>query len=143
VSLLLLFNNHPPWYRSLLESANRLMSDGQREIAVVTAQMACEIYTETAFSTLFRKKAVQYLEDSIAGLLPSYNLGNDRVRNLYVALTGDNIQDQPFWSRYKSAVSLRNGAIHRGERVSEIQAQDALRAFEEVVHHIESVVKGV
>jgi hypothetical protein len=100
MSLLLLFNQ-PPWYRVLLETAKRLISESENEIAVVTAQMACEIYTESVLSAMFAKRGVQYLENSIDDLLPSYNLANDRVRNVTLALSNDKIQETPFWSGFK------------------------------------------
>jgi len=140
MTLLLLFNQ-PPYYRVLLNTAQRLIAQNEPEIAVVTAQMACEIYTEQMFTAMFKKRGVDFLEEAIDELLPNYNLGNEKVRKIYIALCGDMIQNASFWLRFKEAVKLRNGAVHGGNRISKQQAEDACQAFSELVQHIEAVLR--
>ena len=125
--------------RDLLDSARDMITRGRHEIAVVTAQMACEICAERVLHTYFRFKDVKYLEDAIEDLLPSYNLANEKVRRIYSALTGDAIHQQYFWSEYKTMVSIRNKAVHAGARIQESQAQMVCRIASSVVKHLQAV----
>jgi HEPN domain-containing protein len=125
--------------RELLKSAKDMITGGRHEIAVVTAQMACEICVERVLRTYFRFKEVTYLEDAIEDLLPSYNLANEKVRRIYSALTGDAIHQQYFWSEYKTMVSIRNKAVHAGARIQESQAQMVCRIASSVVKHLQAV----
>ena len=123
----------------LLDAAREMIGRSRYEVSVVTAQMACEICVERVLRTYFRKRDVAYMEDSVDDLLPSYNLANDKVRRVYVALTDDPIHQQFFWSEYKSMVSIRNKAVHAGARVQESQAQMVSRIAHLVVKHLQAV----
>ena len=116
-----------------------MAASGRYEVSVVTAQMACEICSERVLRSYFASSRVGFLEDAIDDLLPSYNLANDKVRSLYVALTQDSIQQQFFWSEYKTVVSIRNKAVHAGERVQASQSQLVLRVAKLVVKHLQAV----
>ena len=123
----------------LLDAAREMIDRGRHEVSVVTAQMACEICAERVLRIYFRARNVAYLEDAIEDLLPSYNLANDKVRRMYVALTGDQIHQQYFWSEYKTMVSIRNKTVHAGGRIQESQAQMVYRIAHSVVKHLQSV----
>ena len=142
MSLLLLFNQ-PPYYRLLLDTARQLLQQNHREIVLVTAQMACENYTEQIFVAAYHKKGIAYLEQPIDDLVPSYNLANEKVRSLYVALTGDRIHDQPFWPKYKELVTLRNKVMHSGARVSKDQAEEACKVADQLVTHLTAIIQAV
>jgi hypothetical protein len=123
----------------LLHAARQMMVTGRHEISVVTAQMACEVCAERVIRAHFRARGVEYLEDSVEDLLPSYNLANEKVRRLYVALTQDPIHQQYFWSEYKTMVTIRNKAVHAGGRIQESQAQMVARIAASVVKHLQAV----
>jgi hypothetical protein len=123
----------------LLDAAREMISRERYEVSVVTAQMACEICTERVLRVYFRAKKVVFLEESIEELLPSYNLANDKVRHIYIALTDDSIHKQFFWAEYKTMVSIRNKAVHSGVRVQESQAQMVLRIASSVVKHLQAM----
>jgi hypothetical protein len=142
MSLLLLFNQLP-YHRELLDSARRLAANGDHEISVVTAQMACEIFVEQAFVRLYEKKGLVHLEGPIDDLIPSYNLGNDKVRALYRALTGDDVAAASFWPDFKELVKIRNSAVHGGRRVQRSEADGASIAAEKLVEHVDRVVAAV
>jgi len=137
VSLLLLINQLP-YHRTLLDTADALVAR-QPAVALVTAHMACEIYVEQIMSAAFTKRGVAELEDSITELFPSNNLANERIRNVYVALTGDRIQEAAFWARFKESSSLRNQAVHHGARVSPDQGRAACAVARELVAHLDSI----
>src|SRR3712207_384594 len=90
-----------PRFWVLLETAKDLNDDGYPEAAIVTAHSACEIFTQLVFPRLLRAKGYAHLDEPIRKLLASvsrnYHIGHDEVRDLYVALSGDRIQHEPFW----------------------------------------------
>lgn len=123
----------------LLDAAREMIHRGRYEVSVVTCQMACEVCVERVLETYFRARKVKFMEESIEDLLPSYNLANDKVRKIYIALTEDAINWQFFWAEYKTMVSIRNKAIHAGTRIQESQAQMVLRIATSVVKHLQLV----
>ncbi|MCZ4314626.1 hypothetical protein O4H66_14550 [Comamonadaceae bacterium G21597-S1] len=127
----------------LLETAGEMIERGRYEVSVVTSQMACEISVERVLRAYFKHQPVMHLESAIEDLLPSYNLANDKVRNLYTALTNDRVSQAHFWSEYKTVVSIRNKAVHAGMRVQESQAQLVLRVCILVVKHLGRVALEV
>ena len=106
------------------------------EIAVVTAQMACEIQVERVLRAWFACRALTDLESAIDDLLPGYNLSNEKLRKLYTSLTGDAIQHQSFWGEYKVLVSLRNKAVHAGVRLQETHAKVGISAAQRMLRHL-------
>lgn len=128
--------------QQLLDAAAEMAASGRHEIAVVTAQMACEICVERVLRAYFIGRRVSFLEEAVDDLLPSYNLASEKVRAVYVALTGDPIHQHFFWSEYKVVVTLRNKAVHAGRRLQESQAQMVLRVVKLVVKHLQSIEQG-
>lgn len=123
----------------LLEAARDMTLLGRHEVSVVTAQMACEICVERVLRTYFAFQNLAFLEQAVEDLLPSYNLANDKVRRIYIALTGDAIHKEYFWPEYKTMVSIQNKAVHAGDRVQESQAQMVGRIAASVVKHLQTV----
>jgi hypothetical protein len=142
MSLLILFNQ-PPYHRTLLESADRLLSQNEPAAALVMAHMACEIYTEQVIVLAFQKRGFAELQDSVMDLFSTHSLANDRLRKLYLALTRDPIAQTSFWSRFKASSQLRNEAVHHGARVSVDQARDACAVAREFVAHVDAVAKSL
>jgi len=118
---------------ALLTTAQRLIADGEFSIAVVVAHMACEISAERALSRAFAAKGIGYLEESVEDLLPGYNLANDRVRNLYNTVTGNEIQKQSFWQAFKESATRRNRAVHMGRIVTKAEAEASFKAASDLV----------
>jgi hypothetical protein len=80
--------------------------------------MAWEIAAERAISLAFVSRGLEYLEDAVSDFLFGYNLATKRNRNLYNALTGREIQNQPFWQAFKESAKRRNDAVHKGASVT-------------------------
>ncbi len=121
---------------TLLRTAQRLFGDGQYSMAVVVAHMACEIAAERSMGEAFRARNIVDLEEAIEELLNGYNLASKRVRNLYVALTGDEIHNQPFWATFTESARLRNCIIHNGAIVSKAKADELLQATSALIAHL-------
>jgi hypothetical protein len=123
MSLLLLFNQ--PAYHDVLMKTARANLQQHPSVSIVVACMAAEVLTEQVLSCAFKKRGIEDLEASVTAFMTGNSLGNDRNRKLYVALTGDAIQDQPFWADYKRATEWRNQAVHSGHQLSMQEAETA------------------
>ncbi len=121
---------------TLLTKAQDLIASGDFSIAVVIAHMACEISAERVISRNFAAKGIGYLEESVEDLLPGYNLANDRVRNLYNAVTGDQIHKQSFWQAFKESATRRNEAVHKGRILTKEEAKDSYKAASDLVAYL-------
>jgi hypothetical protein len=121
---------------TLLRTAQRLFDEGQYSIAVVVAHMACEIATEHSMGEAFRARNLVDLEEAIEEPLNGYNLANERVRKLYVALTRDEIHTQPFWPTFRGSARRRNRIIHAGPIASKTEAEESLQATSALVAHL-------
>jgi hypothetical protein len=120
----------------LLRTARTLIDTGDFSTGVVVAHMACDISTERALSRAFSAKSLASLEEAVEDLLPGYNLANDRVRNLYNALTGDEVQKQPFWQAFKESATRRNRIVHSGRIVNKADAEASYKAACDVVAYL-------
>lgn len=141
MSLLLLLSGQAQWQNTLVNTAKRLASEGHNEVAVVTAIMACETAAERAFAYWFKKRGISELEEVTTKLFSSYSFTNERIRNYYIAVSGDKIHKAPFWPQYKAAVKLRGEVVHGGSRASKIQADDAVAASAAFTAHLVQATK--
>jgi hypothetical protein len=123
-------------YKYLLDAAKQLNADGHHAAAIVTAQTACEVCTAVVFTAALRAKGVESLTDPLRNLILSYSLANERVRNLYVALSGDRIQDEPFWSDFKVHATLRRDIVHEGQSATAEDADKSIAAVKAVIDHL-------
>ena len=104
-------------------------------MAVVVAQMASEVLAEQVLDAWLEKISLGDLEKWIDDRTPSSNLSNEIVRRLYVALTGDQIQDRPFWSDYKAHVELRNDVVHGGKQIERTAAEKSVETVSKRLEH--------
>jgi hypothetical protein len=135
------FANDPLWgarFEVLLEAAKRLRDDGHPEAAIVTAQTACEVCTERVMTETFLRRRIDYLSDPLGRLLPNYNIGNDRVRKIYEAVTNDSIAaaDNARWQRFQQHVKKRHGVVHRGQEATQSDAGASITVVEEIIEHV-------
>ncbi len=121
---------------TLLTKAHELIATGDFSIAVVVAHMACEISAERAISHAFAAKGIGYIEESVLALFSGYNLANDRIRDLYNAVTGNQIQNQPFWGPFTASAKRRNNAVHKGKIITKGDAEASLQAASDFVAYL-------
>jgi len=122
--------------QALLENAKHLITTKQYNDALVIAHMACEIAAERAFAKALAKKRHKTAKETGVDLPTGYNLADERTREQYTAVTGDNIQDQPFWQGFVQFVDLRNQIVHGRKSVSRAEAEASLGAAISLVHHL-------
>jgi hypothetical protein len=121
---------------ALLSTARSLIDGGEFSIAVVVAHMAREISAERSLSRAFAVKGIADIEDAVEDLLPGYNLANERVRNLYNALTGNEIQRQAFWQGFRESAIRRNRIVHQGLIVNQADAEASFNAASDLVAYL-------
>lgn len=140
MSALIAWATDPIWggrFKVLLQAAKDLRDNDHHEAAIVTAQTACEVCTEILLTVALRKRGVEYLSDPLDRLLPNYNLGNERVRKVYEAITDDLLTaDAARWSKFQQHVKKRNGVVHRGEAATRAEADASISVVEDVIDHI-------
>ena len=130
-----------PPYIEIFGSARKLFDKAEGEAAVVVAQTACEVLGADVLSRLVKKRGIEYLGKWIGrAVRESSDFNNQLVRDLYAALSGDRIQEQPFWGRYVGHVRARHDIVHEGRRLTKQEAQDSLNAAEEFIRHLEHVI---
>ena len=97
-------------------------------LATILSHLACEVAIERSLSDVFTRKGIQSLEESVADVLNGYNLANEKVRNLYASLTGDEIHAQPFWGNFIRSAKRRDNIIRKGSIVSRADAEESFKA---------------
>jgi hypothetical protein len=121
---------------ALLAKAQELIASNDFSIATVVAHMACEIAVERTLSRAFADKGLGYLEKSVSALFSGYNLGNERIRNLYNAMTGNEIQNQSFWYAFMESSKRRNAAVHAGATITKGDAEASYKAASDLVTYL-------
>jgi hypothetical protein len=105
-------------------------------LATIIAHLACEVAIERSLSDSFTRKGIRSLEDTVAGVLNGYSLSNDKVWNLYTELSGDRIQEQPFWEDFLRFAKRRDDIIRKGLIVGRVDAEESIKAASDFLDHI-------
>jgi hypothetical protein len=136
MTLPLLSNAHEP-YAALIESADTWHEQGHYKEAVILAQIALELFTEKVLGHLYHTRHIEYLKPDFEHLLINYNLGNGKVSSLYMTLSGDHINQEPFWKNLTDHVELRNRLVHDGEDATQEQSAASLKAVKALIAHVQ------
>jgi hypothetical protein len=118
---------------TLLARSRELVDSGDFSISVIVAVMACEIGVEIAVSHLIISKGIEYLRDV---LFQNYGLKSDPTRDTFNALTGEQVQQMPFWNNFIESVKLRNNTVHRWRDVTREEAERAHGAASELLAYL-------
>ena len=79
---------------------------------------------------------IRSFEDAVADILNGYNLANDKVRNLYTSVTGDEIQEQPFWGNFIRSAKRRDNIIRKGLIVGRTDAEESVKTASDFLAHL-------
>jgi hypothetical protein len=105
-------------------------------LATIVAHLSCEVAVERSFFDIFARKGVQSFEETVADALNGYNLANDKVSKLYTSLTGDEIQEQPFWAAFVRSAKRRDNIVRKGLIVGRADAEESVRAASDFLAHL-------
>jgi hypothetical protein len=125
--------------KALLTIAKSLIDQGNFNIAIMTSHMACEVAAERAFDAGYAAKKLEALGESVDALMNGHNLGNDRHRKLYNALTGTKLEEEPFWAGFKAASEKRNAIVHKSGQANKAEAEAALQAATDLVTYLKQI----
>ena len=131
-----------PYPNKLLAVAEQLIKADEFSISIVVAHIACEVATDRAFAHAYRTRGLEYLEDAVEDLLPGNNLATEKTRKLYTALTGDEVEQQEFWRRFKDSVKRRNQVSHGGAVMNRHEAEESLDVARKLVAHLQARYGG-
>ncbi len=109
-------------------------------LATIMAHLACEISTERFLSESFARKGIQSLEETVVDALNGYNLSNDKVWKLYTSLTGDEIQEKPFWGSFLRSAKRRDNIVRKGFIVGRKDAEETIKAATDYLAHLAEYV---
>jgi hypothetical protein len=126
----------------LLVVASEFAEAGRFDYATIAIQTAVEIYVEQRVRTILAWRQLGPLEDWVLKQFDGrpYNFKTDRLRDLWCALTRDEINKHEWWSRYMEHVQRRENIVHAGAHASSEQAQDSLLAAAALMNHVNNVM---
>jgi len=58
------------------------------------------------------------------------------VRNLFTSVTGDEIQEQPFWVNFVRSAKRRDNIIRKGLIVGRADAEETIKAASDFLAHL-------
>lgn len=126
-------------YRSveqLLSLSRSLIEDGESSVATILLHTAAEIAAESCYSAALSASGLERIETPLSKFVSSYNLANERNRNLYNALANDEIQGCVHWADFKESAKRRNRIVHSGLVVTRDDAESSFTAASEVIAHL-------
>ncbi|MHB8832029.1 MAG: hypothetical protein ACYC9V_02475 [Desulfobacteria bacterium] len=109
-------------------------------LVTILAHLACEVAIERSISDSFALKGIPSLQEPVTDALTGYNVANDKVRNLYATLTGDEIQDRPFWDGFIRSAKRRDNVVRKGLVVGRADAEESIKAANAFLAHLSGYV---
>lgn len=126
------------YHETLLLWAEWLIEENKYSLAIVTARMACEFYTERMFLLLLKNSRGKLRNEVTTEGIKNYNLANRKVADLYFSLTGDDITGLPFWGEFKRLIGmLRNEIVHSGCVATREEAEESCRVVRSLIEHLQ------
>jgi hypothetical protein len=125
---------------ALITEVKDLIEREKFTLAIVVAQMACEISTERALTRAFEKRQIdEPLREAITKMLSGRSITNGNVRNVYNALTGKDthqeLKDLGIWQGLDTLKDRRNAAVHKGVIWVKVEAEMALETATALVQY--------
>jgi len=126
------WTTQPPYHDELLTLSHTLIGEGKYDLAVVVAQMACEVLAEQTMRPLLKPGQKKPW---------NFNLASKEPLKLYKKLTHDKIDAETFWPTYTKHVERRHKILHGSERANEAQARESFDVARAFVMHLGLVRK--
>jgi HEPN domain-containing protein len=123
------------YYETLYNDALRYLEQGQTSMAIIVAQTAVELCTESTLEELLRIYGVDVIRKSLAGVFKSYAITNDRLRGLFNALSNDDVEQSEFWHNLKALSKVRNAIVHNGDNCQQDEAKRLIPAVGKYIEY--------
>lgn len=127
----------PSQARERLAHAHDLQVREEHGLAVVPAQTACEVLIREVLQTLVQPHVTDDLFPWTLERIRQYTLNDRQTQDLWSRVAGSTIQDQDFWSSYKSHLELRNRIFHHGESATAEEATASVTTAEALIDYVE------
>jgi hypothetical protein len=130
----------PPRHVELERRAQQLLEQGSYEYAVVAAQTACEVMAFEAITELLKAEGEAtplHFAKRWFSANRTFALKEDKQRDLWNVLAGDEIQKAPWWSAYQEHLVRRHGIIHRGTVPTKSEAEHSIQAASDFRAHVD------
>jgi hypothetical protein len=127
----------PLWLQHFDEAAD-MIEQRRYELAVVAAQIACEIEIENAVESVVDAASGSLARMAIDNLR-SWSLIDRRAQKVFAMVVGKKPTEEPWWRDYRDHVARRNNIVHRGARVAENDARRSLGVAEELVDWVRAL----
>jgi hypothetical protein len=138
----------PSAAHALVDQAKQLSqgSETDRQLAVIFAQSACEMFTEQALTTLLSHDGSplsRIVFKLLGGGKRARDLAGDGIRAVYHALCSDDPRSAVWWKTWESDCrALRHKVAHTGAPVSAVEAETAVKAAEDYIAHVMQVTSN-
>ncbi len=124
-----------PWWnrpvsRRIAKEAHELLRQGRYELAVIRAQTACELFVAETLAALLQAKHPGVEQASL--IRRPATLSDKQSKALLQLLTGERIQDAPWWPRYVAHCKRRNAIVHEGLTIKPEGAQESARVLNDL-----------
>jgi hypothetical protein len=130
------YDTFAPYPEALLQVARGLIDEMQYGVAIIVMHMACEISADRALREAFRNRGIAELEEPVVAFMSGFNLATTRIRDLYNALTGRNIQSERFWMKFTESANRRNSVAHGGKIATKSEAEGSYAATSALVAYL-------
>jgi hypothetical protein len=134
-----------PAHERLAFRATELFDQGSYDYAVVAAQTACEVLVFESMTELLGIGGGPGAEIFTRSWFPkqkSHTLKEEAVRDLWNALTEDEIQTQQgWWATYCDHLNLRNAVVHHGVQPNAEKAKESLDVCAKFRAHVSRKAK--
>ena len=129
------FNLRP----SLLGVAEHQLKEGNYDLSIIISHTACEVYTARVFGRLIEHRGLSRRD---LNLPQNYDMAKDKLRQIYISLTGEKIQDQDpaNWQRFKEGTKLRHQVVHAGFMPTKADAELFLTAVKTLMQQMQETV---
>lgn len=128
-----------PWDRYIF-AAVEMMRQGQYALAVIAAQIHCEMFVRHALTSIAQHDGSR-VALATSDLLRSCSLMDRDGPQIFEALLGVGPKSAPCWTQYSDHVSRRNRVVHHGAPVTGQEAQDSLDVAVEMVRFVDECLQ--
>lgn len=126
----------PQPHERLLEKARTLFDQHEYEHATIAAQSACEVAIGQVMRRLIAVHATS-LQKALEGFISrQFSLSQSRMCDLWGALSGHDIRQADFWTRYREHAVRRNGVVHEGNSVTRAEAGESIQVALEICGYV-------
>lgn len=98
----------------LVEKAEAIQGPEVIGLQLILCVTACEVAAEKKFVQSLEIRGVSDLQEPMDTFLRSYDLTNNRFRQVFSTLSGMHPEKESFWSDYKKMVQARHKMVYSG-----------------------------